>query len=168
MNYFTSFNSLSNCCWEITVSCPISGTAGSIKNTVEIQNNKIAHNKDGLAVINLLYWLEKNKRGKLSEIDIIETLSNFRKRSKNYVGPSFDTICGSGPNGAIIHYKANLKTNRVLRNGDLILIDSGGQYLEGTTDITRTIGFGKVDFLKEVFWVKSSEVFLTLVLSIWT
>ena len=94
-------------------------------------------------MINLLYWLEKNKRRKLSEIDIIETLSNFRKRSTNYVGPSFDTICGSGPNGAIIHYKANLKTNRILRNGDLILIDSGGQYLEGTTDITRTIGFGK-------------------------
>ena len=84
----------------------------------------------------------------MSEIDIIESLSNFRKRSTNYVGPSFDTICGSGPNGAIIHYKANLKTNRILRNGDLILIDSGGQYLEGTTDITRTIGFGKVDHLR--------------------
>ena len=120
----------------------------SIKNRVEIQNSKIAHRKDGLAMINLLYWLEKNKRRKLSEIDIIETLSNFRKRSTNYVGPSFDTICGSGPNGAIIHYKANLKTNRILRNGDLILIDSGGQYLEGTTDITRTIGFGKVDHLR--------------------
>ena len=120
----------------------------SIKNRVEIQNSKIAHRKDGLAMINLLYWLEKNKRRKLSEIDIIETLSNFRKRAKNYVGPSFDTICGSGPNGAIIHYKANLKTNRILRNGDLILIDSGGQYLEGTTDITRTIGFGKVDYLR--------------------
>ena len=76
----------------------------SIKNRVEIQNSKIAHRKDGLAMINLLYWLEKNKRRKLSEIDIIETLSNFRKRSTNYVGPSFDTICGSGPNGAIIHY----------------------------------------------------------------
>ncbi len=119
-----------------------------IKNRVEIQNNKLAHKKDGLAMINFLYWLEKNKRRKLSEIDIIETLSNFRKRAKNYVGPSFDTICGSGPNGAIIHYKANLKTNRILRNGDLILIDSGGQYLEGTTDITRTIGFGKINYLK--------------------
>ena len=120
----------------------------SIKNRVEIQNSKIAHRKDGLAMINLLYWLEKNKRSKLSEIDIIETISNFRKRSKNYFGPSFDTICGSGPNGAIIHYKANLKSNRIIRSGDLILIDSGGQYLEGTTDITRTIGYGKIDYLK--------------------
>ena len=120
----------------------------SIKNGVEIQNSKIAHRKDGLAMINLLYWLEKNKKCKLSEIDIIETISNFRKRSKNYFGPSFDTICGSGPNGAIIHYKANLKSNRIIRSGDLILIDSGGQYLEGTTDITRTIGYGKIDYLK--------------------
>ena len=120
----------------------------SIKNRVEIQNSKIAHRKDGLAMINLLYWLEKNKKCKLSEIDIIETISNFRKRSKNYFGPSFDTICGSGPNGAIIHYKANLKSNRIIRSGDLILIDSGGQYLEGTTDITRTIGYGKIDYLK--------------------
>ena len=60
-----------------------------------------------------------------------------------YRGTSFDTICGSGPNGAIIHYKASPKTNRVLRDNDLLLIDSGGQYLEGTTDITRTIQIGK-------------------------
>ena len=121
----------------------------SIKNKVEIKNNRIAHRKDGLAMINLIYWIEKNKRRKISEIDIIESLTELRKKATNYFGPSFDTICGSGPNGAIIHYRANLETNRIIKSGDLILIDSGGQYLEGTTDITRTIGFGKMSFLKQ-------------------
>ena len=121
----------------------------SIKNKVEIRNNRIAHRKDGLAMINLIYWIEKNKRRKISELDIIELLAKLRKKATNYFGPSFDTICGSGPNGAIIHYRANLETNRIIKSGDLILIDSGGQYLEGTTDITRTIGFGKINYLKK-------------------
>ena len=99
-------------------------------------------------MINLLYWIEQKKRSRISEIDIIEKLAEFRKKNTNYFGPSFDTICGSGPNGAIIHYRANSKTNRIIKSGDLVLIDSGGQYLEGTTDITRTIGFGKVNYLK--------------------
>ena len=120
----------------------------SIKNKIEIRNSRIAHKKDGLAMINLLYWIEQNKRSRISEIDIIEKLAEFRKKNTNYFGPSFDTICGSGPNGAIIHYRANSKTNRIIKSGDLVLIDSGGQYLEGTTDITRTIGFGKVNYLK--------------------
>ncbi len=120
----------------------------SIKNDVEIQNVRLAHKKDGLAMLNLLYWIEKNKRRRISEIDIIQTLANLRNKSSNYFGPSFDTICGSGPNGAIIHYRANCKSNRIIKNGDLILIDSGGQYLEGTTDITRTIGFGNINQLK--------------------
>ena len=90
-----------------------------------------------------LYWIEQNKRSRISEIDIIEKLAEFRKKNTNYFGPSFDTICGSGPNGAIIHYRANSETNRIIKSGDLILIDSGGQYFNGTTDITRTVAFEK-------------------------
>ena len=71
-------------------------------------------------------------------------LEKFRKKSKNYLYPSFDTIAGSGPNGAIIHYKSNKKTNRKIKKNDILLIDSGGQYKWGTTDVTRTICFGKI------------------------
>ena len=71
-------------------------------------------------------------------------LENFRKKSKNYLYPSFDTIAGSGPNGAIIHYKSNNKTNRKLKKNDILLIDSGGQYKWGTTDVTRTTCTGVI------------------------
>ena len=71
-------------------------------------------------------------------------LEQFRKISKDYMYPSFDTIAGSGPNGAIIHYKSNNLSNRKINKNDLLLIDSGGQYKWGTTDVTRTIGSGKV------------------------
>ena len=71
-------------------------------------------------------------------------LENFRKKSKNYLFPSFDTIAGSGPNGAIIHYKSNDKTNRKLKKNDILLIDSGGQYKWGTTDVTRTTCTGVI------------------------
>ena len=115
----------------------------SVKNQTEINNSFKAHLEDGLALTKFLYWFKKNKI-KLTEKEIETKLERYRKKSKNYLYPSFDSIVGSGPNGAIIHYKSNKLTNRKIRNNDIVLIDSGGQYKWGTTDVTRTICVGKV------------------------
>ena len=95
-----------------------------------------AHIEDGVALTKFLYWFKfKNKT--TTEKEIENKLEKFRKKSKNYLFPSFDTIAGSGKNGAIIHYKSNNQTNRKVKNNDILLIDSGGQYKWGT-DVTRT------------------------------
>ena len=115
----------------------------AVKNSTEIKNTYKAHIEDGVAVTKFLYWFKNNKKIK-SEKKIEKKLEELRKLSKNYLFPSFDTIAGSGPNGAIIHYKSNNKTNRQIKRNDILLIDSGGQYKWGTTDITRTICCGKI------------------------
>ena len=114
----------------------------SIKNNIEIKNIIESHIFDGVAVIKFLYWL-KNLKKNITELDAEKKLNFFRKKSKNYLFPSFNTIAASGPNGAIIHYRANKKSNRLLKKQDIFLFDSGGQYKYGTTDITRTICLGK-------------------------
>ena len=113
----------------------------SVKNNTEIKNMIEAHIKDGVAVTKFLYWIKNSNIRKLDEIKVEKKLESFRKQSKNYLFPSFSTIAGSGPNGAIIHYRSNKKSNRKLDKDDLLLVDSGGQYKWGTTDITRTISF---------------------------
>ena len=124
----------------------------SIKNKKEIKHMQDAHIKDGVALTRFLYWIKKQKINKLTEIYIEKKLENFRKKSKNYLYPSFNTIAGSGPNGAIIHYRSSKKSNRKLNKNDLLLVDSGGQYKWGTTDVTRTICFSNVSQkIKEVF-----------------
>ena len=115
----------------------------SIKNITEIKNTAKAHLEDGIALTKFLYWCKNNKKT-ITEKNLEKKLENFRKRSKNYLYPSFDTIAGSGPNGSIIHYKSNTQTNRKIKKNDILLIDSGGQYEWGTTDVTRTISFGKI------------------------
>ena len=115
----------------------------AVKNSTEIKNTYKAHIEDGVAVTKFLYWFKNNKKIK-SEKKIEKKLEELRKLSKNYLFPSFDTIAGSGPNGAIIHYKSNNKTNRQIKRNDILLVDSGGQYKWGTTDITRTICCGKI------------------------
>ena len=114
----------------------------SIKNDIEIKNFVKSHIFDAVAVIKFLYWI-KNYKKKLSELDAEKKLNFFRKKNENYLFPSFNTISASGPNGAIIHYRANKITNRIIKKNDIFLCDSGGQYKYGTTDITRTISFGK-------------------------
>ena len=114
----------------------------SIKNNIEIKNIIDAHILDGVAVIKFLYWI-KNSKKKISELDAEKKLNFFRRKSKNYLFPSFNTIAASGPNGAIIHYRANKNSNREIKKKDIFLCDSGGQYKYGTTDITRTICLGK-------------------------
>ena len=112
----------------------------AIKNKIEIDNIKKAHIYDGAALTKYLFWLKKNfKRKKITEISASNKLLNFRKKNKKFKFSSFPTISGTGPNGAIIHYKANAKTNREIKKGDIYLVDSGGQYEFGTTDVTRTI-----------------------------
>ena len=113
----------------------------SVKNNTEIKNMIEAHIKDGVAVTKFLYWIKNSNIKKLDEIKVEKKLESFRKQSKNYLFPSFSTIAGSGPNGAIIHYRSNKKSNRKLNKDHLLLVDSGGQYKWGTTDITRTISF---------------------------
>ena len=113
----------------------------SIKNINEIKYMKKAHIDDGVALTKFLFWLKNTKKNNLSELSVEKKLEKFRKRNKNYLYPSFNTIAGSGPNGAIIHYRANKKTNRKILSKDLLLCDSGGQYKFGTTDVTRTVCF---------------------------
>ena len=112
----------------------------SIKSKIEIENTIKSHIQDGAALTKFLFWVKKNyQKHKVNEISAQEKLLKFRKKCKNFKFLSFPTISGSGPNGAIIHYKASKKSNRRLRKGDIYLVDSGGQYNFGTTDVTRTI-----------------------------
>ena len=113
----------------------------SIKNSIEIKNTIKVHIEDGIALTKFLYWYKTNNL-KITEKKIEKKLEYFRKRSNSYLFPSFDTIAGSGPNGAIIHYKSNNITNRRIKKKDILLIDSGGQYKWGTTDVTRTTSNG--------------------------
>ena len=112
----------------------------SIKSKKEITNIKKAHIYDGAALTKFLFWLKKNfNKITISELSASNKLLNFRKKIKQFKSLSFPTISSAGPNGAIVHYKPNKKTNRILKNGDIYLVDSGGQYEFGTTDVTRTI-----------------------------
>jgi Xaa-Pro aminopeptidase len=116
-----------------------------IKNKTEIQNIKKAHILDGVALTKFFFWLENSlsEKNSVDEIKIAEKLIELRSQYKNFVFPSFDTIAGFKENGAIIHYRATEKTNKIIAGNGLLLIDSGGQYFEGTTDVTRTISIGK-------------------------
>ncbi len=116
----------------------------SIKNKIEIKNTLKAHIEDGVALTKFLYWFKNNKKEKTEKM-VENKLQTLRKRSENYLFPSFETIAGSGPNGAIIHYKSTPQTNRKIKKKDILLVDSGGQYKWGTTDVTRTICVGKVN-----------------------
>ena len=124
----------------------------SIKNKTEIKNMIKAHIEDGVALTKFLYWIKNLKKINLTEQQVEKKLEIYRKQNKNYLYPSFDTIAGSGPNGAIIHYRSNKKSNRKFNKNDLLLLDSGGQYKWGTTDVTRTICFSEVSKkIRELF-----------------
>ncbi len=118
----------------------------AVKNDVEIENLRKAHVKDGTAVTRLMYWLKTNV-GKIpmTESSVSDYLQQLREEQENYVSLSFDTICAYRSNAAMMHYTATPETAAVLEPRDLLLIDSGGQYLEGTTDITRTFALGEVE-----------------------
>ena len=113
----------------------------SIKNSVEINNTIQSHISDGLALTKFIYWLKNVNKKMITEIDAKNKLQKFRKLNKDYLFPSFETIAGTGSNGAIVHYKVSKKSNKIIKKNDLFLCDSGGQYNFGTTDVTRTICF---------------------------
>lgn len=113
------------------------------KTPAEITATRAAHLRDGAAMAEFLAWLDREApKGQLTEITVVEALEGFRRATNALHDISFDTICGAGPNGAIIHYRVTEETNRTVRPGELLLVDSGGQYQDGTTDITRTIAIG--------------------------
>ncbi|MBN8831971.1 MAG: aminopeptidase P family protein [Sphingomonadales bacterium] len=115
----------------------------AIKNATEIAGHKAAQARDGAALSRFLHWLAvEGPRGGQTELSVSDKLQSFREQTGALVDLSFDTISGSGPNGAIVHYKASEATNRPVETGTLLLVDSGGQYRDGTTDITRTMAIG--------------------------
>lgn len=115
------------------------------KNPVELAGMRAAHLRDGAAVVEFLAWYDATVgREALTEIDLVVALEAERRATGQLRDISFETIAGSGPHGAVIHYRVTEETNRTLREGDLVVLDSGGQYLDGTTDITRTLPVGEV------------------------
>ncbi len=114
------------------------------KNAAEVEGSRQAHIRDGAAIARYLHWLATTAQsGKVTEIEACQKLEEFRQATGQLKDLSFDSISGAGPNGAIVHYRVSKKTNRKLGRGSLFLIDSGGQYLDGTTDITRTVAIGR-------------------------
>lgn len=138
-------------CHNLDASCRVidrmnpTALAKAVKNPVEMENIRRAHIKDGVAVTKYIYWLKKNI-GKISmdEMSVADRLEEFRREQEGYLGPSFNTISAYGPNAAMCHYSATEESKAVLEPRGLYLVDSGGQYYEGTTDITRTIALGEL------------------------
>jgi Xaa-Pro aminopeptidase len=124
----------------------------AIKNSSEIKHMINAHIEDGIALTKFIFWIKNINKKKITEIDAQNKLEKFRKLNKNYLFPSFNTIAGAGSNGAIVHYRALKKSNKIIKKNDIFLCDSGGQYKFGTTDVTRTICFSKQQkSIKNVF-----------------
>lgn len=115
----------------------------SCKNAVELAGSRAAHGRDGVAMVRFLAWLAREApKGGVDELSAAEALEEFRSQGDRFRGLSFPTISGAGANGAIVHYRSIPATNRSLTPGELYLVDSGAQYLDGTTDVTRTIAVG--------------------------
>ena len=124
----------------------------SIKNLYEINHMIEAHKKDGLALTKFIYWIKNINKKIITEVDAQNKLETFRKLNNNYLYPSFNTIAGSGSNGAIVHYRAMKKNTKNINKKDIFLCDSGGQYHYGTTDVTRTICFSEhKQKIKDIF-----------------
>ena len=124
----------------------------AVKNKTEINNMINAHIIDGAALTKFIYWIKNTNKKKINEVQAQNKLEQFRRINKNYLYPSFDTIAGSGKNGAIVHYRAKAESCRIIGKKDIFLCDSGGQYKYGTTDVTRTICFSKPkSTIKDIF-----------------
>ncbi len=114
----------------------------SIKNNIEIKNMINTHVIDGIALTKFIYWIKNLKKLNITEVDAQKKLEKIRRMNSKYLFPSFNTIAGSGKNGAIVHYRATKNNTKLLKRNEIFLCDSGGQYKFGTTDVTRTICFG--------------------------
>jgi len=114
------------------------------KNARELEGTTEAHLRDGAAVANFLAWFDDNSENGISEIDVAQQLESCRTATNQLKDISFDSIVGTGPHGAVIHYRVTHDTSRTLQSGEIMVIDSGGQYVDGTTDITRTLPIGSI------------------------
>ncbi|MCA0961221.1 aminopeptidase P family protein [Salipiger bermudensis] len=114
------------------------------KTEAELEGARAAHLRDGAAMVRFLAWLDRQPPDSLTEIDVVTALEAERRATNALRDISFETIAGAGPNGAIVHYRVTEATDRHVGAGELLLVDSGGQYVDGTTDITRTIAMGDV------------------------
>ena len=124
----------------------------SIKNKVELDNMINTHLIDGIALTKFIFWLKNKKKLDITEVNAQNKLEYFRKQNPKYLFPSFDTIAGSGKNGAIVHYRATKNNTKLLKKNEIFLCDSGGQYKFGTTDVTRTICFSnQTKKIKNIF-----------------
>jgi len=124
----------------------------SIKNDIEIKNMINTHVIDGVALTKFIYWIKNLKKLDITEVDAQDKLEKIRKMNSKYLFPSFNTIAGSGKNGAIVHYRATKNNTKLLKKNEIFLCDSGGQYKFGTTDVTRTICFkGQNKNIKNIF-----------------
>ena len=112
------------------------------KNHVELKHVRMCHKRDAVHMCEFLSWVDSQSENEFDEIDAVIELENIRRKDENLKEISFDTIAASGPNAALPHYRVNYSSNRIIKKGDVLLVDSGGQYLDGTTDITRTIAIG--------------------------
>lgn len=130
---------------EVVKGMNMSQIMKAVKNPVEIEGMKKAHITDGVAMVKFLCWLDSTIGKKVvTEISASDVLENFRREGENFMGLSFDTISGYGEHGAIIHYSATKESSIEIKQSGFYLVDSGGQYITGTTDITRTIVVGKL------------------------
>ncbi len=137
-------------CMKINQMSPVTKLK-SIKNEVELLGMRKAMIKDGVALTRFFMWLEDHvASGGLTELSIAKKLNDFRNEQGNFYGESFGTIAGYAGHGAIVHYKADEKSNSVIKADNLLLLDSGGQFLEGTTDITRTIALGSPSLQQKI------------------
>ena len=135
------------------VSNPVS-LLNALKNPTELKGSMKSHEKDGVALLRFIRWFKSSKINQLDEISLVTKLEKIRKLESSFYYNSFDTISAAGPNGAIIHYRVSLKSNKPITSSDLTLVDSGGQYLEGTTDVTRTLIKGKASAEQKFFYTK--------------
>ena len=139
---FKLYNTIPDGCRIIDMPSP-ADLMKSIKNETEVQGIRNAMERDGVALVRFFMWLEKAvPGGNVTEIMIPEKLVEYRSQQKNFVGESFDTISGYGPNGAIVHYHVSNESSLPVKPEGLLLVDSGAQYFDGTTDITRTLAVG--------------------------
>lgn len=139
---FSLYNTIPKNCRIIDIPSP-ADLMKSVKNETEIEGFRNAMERDGVALVKFLMWLEKSvPKNEVTEIKITEKLVEYRSQQANYVGESFDTIAGYGPNGAIVHYHVTPESSADVKPEGFMLIDSGAQYFDGTTDITRTVAVG--------------------------
>lgn len=135
----------------------------SIKNDIEIKNIRNAHLKDAVACIKFIFWLKQNgASGNVTELSASEKLERFRSEQEGYLGASFAPICAFGSHGAIVHYSASESSNFTLKNGGLFLCDTGGHYMEGSTDITRTIAIGDISINEKENFTLTARAMLRL------